>query len=96
MNAFELAARVLVDDPNLGRMVEVQGAAGPARPVRGAFGNGAMDDGGIVQPVPVLSLTAEDAAGLVDGDTATVDGVTYRLRSPEPDGGGLIRFRLER
>ena len=50
---------------------------------------------GIVSTVPTLRIDRADAAGIADGDTVTIDGTDFEIRSPEDDGNAMVVLRLE-
>lgn len=72
----------------------------------GAFVFGIFDDedteaqmaDGTIRIVPqcVFSGRSEDFAGVADGDTLTIDGAAYTIRTWMDDGTGMIELYMEK
>lgn len=69
-----------------GATVVVTPAGGTARTIEGVLRYREVEmssvDGGVMSRLPVLTLAAQDADGLKDGDAVTVDGVAFTVRTP--------------
>lgn len=64
--------------------------------VRGIFDNQYVDVLGLASRQPMFTLPTADAAAATQASVLIVEGVTYRVRSIEPDGTGVTVLMLER
>mgnify|MGYP001403029669 CR=1 FL=1 len=64
--------------------------------VSGIFDNQYIDTLGIASRQPMFTLPTADAAAATTSSVLVVEGVTYRVRSIEPDGTGVTMLMLER
>lgn len=78
----------------LGRTVTVMPSLGLARQITAIFTARSQDEEGIVQPVPALHARSDDVTDLADGDEIQIDGRTYVVRTPRPDGQGMTTLIL--
>jgi len=73
-------------------------AGGAASSISILFDNGYEDyEFGTVEHsgrAPAAMVQSSEVAGLVVGDTLTIEGVDYRVRTIEPDGQGVTRLVL--
>lgn len=79
----------------LGQAVTVTPVDGVPREIRAIFTAASMETLDMVQPQPLLAARSADVDDLADGATVVVDGVTYTVRVPAPDGRGMTRLTLE-
>lgn len=64
--------------------------------VAGIFDNEYADAFGMATRQPRFTLKSSDAAAATQASVLVVEGVTYRVRSIEPDGTGVTTLALER
>lgn len=64
--------------------------------VRGIFDNQYVDVLGVASRQPIFTLPTADAAAATQASVLVVEGVTYRVRTIEPDGTGVTVLMLER
>ena len=64
--------------------------------VTGIFDNQYIDTLGVASRQPMFTLPTADAAAATQASVLIVEGVTYRVRSIEPDGTGVTVLMLER
>ena len=60
------------------------------------FDNGYLDALDVASAAPSATCRTADVVAAVQGDTLTVDGTDYTVRSVEPDGAGVTVLRLHR
>ncbi|MBO6759279.1 MAG: hypothetical protein JJ902_23350 [Roseibium sp.] len=100
MTLFEDMGALFVDTFGDGRSFTIETSAGP-KTVNGIYRSAdtiTLPDGdfeGIVTDVPTLRVAREDAAGIADGDTVTIDSTVYAVRAPMDDGRAMVTFRLD-
>jgi len=76
-----------------------QPSSGPARTVRGIFDSAYQlaDPGaytGVASAEPAFTCRSSDVSGARQGEALTVNGTTYRIRTPQPDGTGVTVLML--
>lgn len=64
--------------------------------VRGIFDSQYVDPLGIASRQPMFTLPTSAAASATQASVLVVEGVTYRVRTIEPDGTGVTVLMLER
>jgi hypothetical protein len=68
--------------------------------ITGIFDNAyvvsALDTDDVETLQPQVYVKSGDVVGIVQGDTMTINGITYKVISPQPDGTGLTLVILSR
>lgn len=94
MSVFDGLADIFT--ATFGQTVTIHPDAGEAFTVRGVFQSRSTDAFGVVQPEAMLHLTATDAAMVPENALVNIEDAWFRPRASEPDGKGMVPFRLER
>lgn len=65
------------------------------RTVNGIFDRPYKEETGISGFVPVLYCKSSDVATVAEGTAVVIDGVSYEVVVPQPDGSGVTALVLE-
>lgn len=78
-----------------GQAVSVAVGDGEYIETTGIYQPRSVDALGVSQPEAMLHLKADDAANISDGTLVQIGSDWFRARVAEPDGKGMVPFRLE-
>lgn len=94
MSVFDGLADIFT--ATFGQTVTILPDAGASFTVQGIYQSRSTDAFGVVQPEAMLHLTAADAALLADDALVNIGDAWFVPRVSEPDGKGMVPFRLEK
>lgn len=67
-----------------------------AATIKGIFDHAYIDPLDIMSEAPAFTCRSSDVSGVAKNDAITVGGVSYKVKTPQPDGTGLITLILEK
>lgn len=94
MSVFDSLPGIFTE--TFGQAVTIYPDWGESFTLQGIFQARSTDAFGVVQPEAMLHLTASDAARVPDEALVNIGDAWFRPRASEPDGKGMVPFRLER